>query len=223
MQTALKQIGIVVGLPAEAALLPGAWVACGGSNSERAYTLAKAMLADGAKGLVSFGIAGGLDPKLRPGDLVIASEVDDGTMVYEADPAWRHRLCEGLSATEGVFYGGADVVATPAQKWALHISAKAIAVDMESGPVARACREAGKPFAVLRAIADPAGRALPALALTALDEAGRPQIGKVMLGLLRRPGDLPGLIKLGLDSRTALRSLGLAVGRLGPALGFQAV
>ena len=44
----------------------------------------------------------------------------------------------------------------------------------------------------------------------------------LLIGLLRRPGELPGLIRVGRDCRIALRSLRLAVRRLGPALGFEA-
>ena len=101
-------------------------------------------------------------------------------------------------------------MSTPAAKALLFASFGALAVDMESGAVAEACVRAGKPFAVLRAIADPAGRGIPALAMRGLGPEGETRPLAVAAGLLRRPGDLPALIRLGRDSQAALAALGVA-------------
>ena len=65
----MKRPGIVVGMGAEARVARrfGFPVATPGN--------AEALLADGADGLISFGIAGGLVPGLKPGTLVVATEV----------------------------------------------------------------------------------------------------------------------------------------------------
>jgi hypothetical protein len=91
---------------------------------------------------------------------------------------------------------------------------------MESGAVAEACVAAGKPFAVLRAVADPMNRAIPDYALQGLKEDGTTDVMPVLLGLLRRPATLPALLGLARDSRAALASLGSAARLLGPTLGF---
>jgi hypothetical protein len=44
-------------------------------------------VARGARGLVSFGFAGGLDPALAAGALVVAEAVLEGVMRFEATPA----------------------------------------------------------------------------------------------------------------------------------------
>lgn len=215
-------IGVVVGMQSEARLLPGYRVVCSGGNPDQARALAEQLLAEGARGLVSFGIAGGLDPRLKPGDLLIGSGVETDSAILPADQAWQQRLQQGLpDAVTGLVHGSSVIAATPEQKRRLHAGAQALAVDLESAAVALACAKAGRPFAVLRTIADPADRAIPALALSALGPDGRPLIGNVIKGLLRRPGDLPGLIAVGLDTGKALRSLDGAVRRLGPALGFE--
>jgi adenosylhomocysteine nucleosidase len=68
----------------------------------------------------------------------------------------------------------------------------------------------GLPFAVVRVICDPAGRALPPLALAALDGQGRIGAGRVLGSLLRHPGQVPALLELARDAwraRATLRRL----------------
>jgi hopanoid-associated phosphorylase len=184
--------------------------------------LAEELLDAGAAGLVSFGIAGGLAPSLRPGDLVVATGVMSNGRILDADPAWQSRLHALLPASlKGLVQGEIEIAATPERKIALHRASGALVVDLESAAVAEVCALAGKPFAVIRTVADPAERRLPTLVLDALDEEGSPLPMKVAAGLLRRPFELPGLIRVGLDSRAALLALGAAVSRLGPTFGFQ--
>ncbi len=99
----------------------------------------------------------------------------------------------------GLIVGADAIAATPDRKRQLFTQTGALAVDLESAAVAEACAAAGKPFAVIRAVADPVHRRLPDLTLDALDEEGRSLPMKVAAGLLRRPFDLPGLIRVGLD------------------------
>jgi hopanoid-associated phosphorylase len=220
-QTA-STIGVVVGMRSEAALLPSALtVVCSGGIPSKARQLAAELLEAGAAGLVSFGIAGGLDPTLRPGTLVIGSGVVSNGHALRADPEWQRLFLRLLpSAVNGLILGETEIAATADRKAQLFAASGALVVDLESAAVANACFAAGKPFAVVRAVADPAKRNLPTLALDALDEDGCPLPMKVAAGLLRRPLELPGLIRVGLDSRAALSSLGTAVGRLGPAFGL---
>lgn len=56
-------------------------------------------------------------------------------------------------------------------------------------------------------MADPAERALPPLALDAVDENGAPRIGRVLRGLAARPGDLRALLALKRDSDAAHATL----------------
>ena len=195
----------------EARLLAGHQVRCSGGRIARARDLARQLLDDGAQGLVSFGIAGALDPRLATGRLVIATSVVVGEQCFDADAGWREGLCAALpEAVAGIVAGSPEVVATPAAKAALHARRGAIAVDMESGAVAEACARAGKPFAVVRAIADPAGRGIPVLAMQGLGPDGETRPLAVAAGLLRSPGDLPALIRLGRDTRAALAALAVA-------------
>ena len=99
------------------------------------------------------------------------------------------------------------MVAAQAGKAALHLETGAIAVDMESHIAAAYAAEAGLPFAALRVVSDPAGRALPALAMAAIKPNGDIDLRKVLRGVARNPLSLRALVSTGLDFNRALRSL----------------
>jgi hopanoid-associated phosphorylase len=215
-------IGIVVGMQSEAALLaPGAMVVCSGGRPARAEELVRYLIEAGAEGVVSFGVAGGLDPRLVPGDLVIGTEVDLGGASLKADQEWAKRLHNALPKSHmGIVCSAQDAVLTPAAKASLQAESGGLTIDLESGAVAEACAAAGRPFAVIRAVADPAERAIPEFALKGLAEDGRTKALPVILGLLGRPHQLPALLGLARDNRAALASLGAAARLLDASLGF---
>ena len=62
-------------------------------------------------------------------------------------------------------------------------------------------------FAALRVISDPATRALPALAMSAIKPNGDIDLRKVLRGLARNPATLRALVSTGIDFNRALRSL----------------
>ena len=213
-----KPIGIVVGLAAEAKIAApfGARTAVGGGTAVGAASAASA-LAPHVSALISFGLAGGLDPALRPGALLVPATVlaEDGR--WDADPILTARLG---GPTPGALFGDGAILATAAAKAALHARTGAVAVDLESAAVARIAARHGMPFAVLRAVCDPAGRGLPRAALAALDGQGRIGPLRVAAAIVARPGDIPGLIALGRDAaraRLALVTRVRGIGRLGSA------
>lgn len=196
-------VGIVVGLEAEARIARrlGWPVAVGGGTAAGARRAAESLLAAGAEGLVSFGLAGGLDPALAPGALVIPRAVRAGAATYETDPALAG------PPTAALILAGDTVLARVADKAAAWRETGASAVDMESGAVAEAAHAAGRPFAVIRAVCDPAGRALPPAALVALDDAGMIGLARVIGAVLRDPRQIPALLALARDAGRARRTL----------------
>jgi hypothetical protein len=88
---------------------------------------------------------------------------------------------------------------------------------MESHVVAAVAREHGLPLLVLRAIADPADRAIPGPALAGLGPDGDARPLAVALRLLAAPWTLPALLRLAADSQAGLSALSRAVQCLGPA------
>jgi adenosylhomocysteine nucleosidase len=163
-----------------------------------------------AECLVSFGIAGGLAPGLKAGDIVLSTEVIDEDRRWLSSERLRPQISElarELGAREGPVLGAQSVLAGTADKRRAWEETGAIAVDLESVVVARASAALGIPFVVLRAIADPASRELPPAALLPLSGDGWPAIGQVLASVLRRPQQLPTLWGVAREARQALQAL----------------
>lgn len=202
-------------------------IAIAGASADRAAAAAARLVREGAAALMSFGLAGGLDPALASGILVVADAVvaPDGRRL-PTDSEWAGRVLAAAptnampnampGAVPGAIVGSHQAVADPASKAALARTSGAVAVDMESHAVAAVAAAAGMPFLALRAIADPAERGLPLAALVALGPRGTIQPGPLLAALLRRPGDIRALLRLGGDARRARRALARAAD-LGPA------
>lgn len=199
--------GVVTGMAQEAALVQGAL--CHGPGPRAAESAARALLAGGAEGLISFGLAAGLDPDLPAGTVILAEGVIDPDGVdWSVDVLWRTELAAQLPHETGGRIAGIDSpVTTVDGKHHLWQRCHAQAADMESHAVARVAHQAHRPFACVRVIADPAGHVVPPLALRGLRPDGSLDRGAVIRGVLSQPGQLPALIRLGRDHRIAMIEL----------------
>ena len=165
-------------------------------------------LAQGASGIMSFGLCGGLDPRLAVGDIVIGEAVSDGADRYETSPAWTDELAAVLpGAQRTVFTGTNAIIGSPREKAALRERTGAGAVDMESHLVAATAAEAGVPFAIVRTVSDPADHDLPHAAKAGFRADGEADVGAVLAGLLRRPSEFPALIRVALAAGRACKAL----------------
>lgn len=189
-------------------------IACSGANSERAVQLAELAVADGCTALLSFGVAGGLDPSLVSGTLVLMEAVisPDGGK-YPTDPRWRSAVASDLKAAgidfvSGTGMGVDEAICHPEPKRLLHEGTKALCVDMESHAVTGVARKHGVPLLVLRAIVDGANDALPDIAMATIGSGGGIRYGTLITRLLRRPSELADLIRLWRISRRAFAVLG---------------
>ncbi len=184
------------------------FVKISGVGPKRAFSAAQALLEQGATSLLSWGSAGGLIPTLSPGSLVLPKVIVavDGT-VYPVNAAWHGHLCSQLKRKvdlhEGRLAESGTVVVCPAEKSTLFHETGAIAVDMESAALAAVAHEAGVPFVVIRAVADPVNLTIPRSALEAFDEFGELIPLRFLRTFARHPIELPALIRLGLDFRAA--------------------
>jgi adenosylhomocysteine nucleosidase len=212
----------VNGLAFEASIAAGSGVKviCG---SDRGALLAglREAVANGSHGIVSFGIAGGLDPALAPGDCVIPAAVLTDKGRFPTSWRWSQRLLRAFpGAHRGVLAGVDAPVASAAGKRALRNDTGAVAVDTESDLVARIAAAHGLPFVAIRIVVDPAHRPLPPAALVSTYGNGQLDLGSILASVARRPAQVPDLIRLARDARTARAALLLGRQRLGSHLGL---
>jgi len=226
-------VGVVCALAAEARhlgpatrrhesltpLADGTLLAVSGMGRAAAARSARALVEAGATALVSWGMAGGLDPALAAGTIFLPSEVvsPEGVSVTTARD-WRERLGAALAPqqplTQGRLLTGSKAVGSLAEKASLFRDLKAVAVDMESLAVAEVAQSRELPFIAVRVIVDSASDALPQAVTAAADSEGHLQIWRLMGALARTPADLAPLIRLARRYRVANRSLA-AVARVG--------
>lgn len=150
--------------------------------------------------LVSFGLAGALSDELACGEVLDAVRVVDaaGNVLWEGEP-----LGVGRPAT---ILGADGVVDDPAERSRLRERTGADAVDLESGPLARAGRLAGG----VRVVSDTPSRPLDGLA-----RAVRPDGSVDPVGLVRALATTPrGFLRAAGDGRRALRALERVAGEL---------
>lgn len=201
-----SKLGVVTGLQAEARWLKqaGFMVRPGGGTPSGAKVAAQTLVDQGAEALLSFGLAGGLQPGLRPGTILIPSAVITATARYDCDPVLLSFLG---GATLGALWAGEVIAASRLEKSELYQRYQASAVDLESGAVAEAATQHALPFAVLRAVTDPAERTLPPAALVALKADGSLDLMRLLRALVARPGQIPDLILVGQDAKAARKAL----------------
>lgn len=132
----------------------------------------------GCEKLIFSGVAGGLNPKLKVGDLIIASKlcqydvditafghplgfIPESSVYINADQslnAIAQKVAEekGIALMEGIIASGDSFVASSEKKKWLIENFQADAVEMEGASVANVCYLLGIPFCILRSISDSA-------------------------------------------------------------------
>ena len=166
-----------------------------------------AALAD-APAIILAGLAGGLDPRLRVGDIVI----DAASHPLPANP--KYRL--------GKIHTAVSPVVTPREKAALFQGTGAAAVEMENAAVRAAlvqrhCDTAAPTspaYLHIRAISDAAGDSIDPATIGLIDELGNPRVSAIAATLIRRPGMIKELRRLGRDANLAAANLAATVAEI---------
>ncbi|MFI4868697.1 MAG: hypothetical protein ACHQDD_05015 [Steroidobacterales bacterium] len=202
-------------------LRDGSLVSVSGIGADNAARAARTLVAAGAGALLSWGVAGGLDPSLRCGAAVLPGAVlrdsagRGAPPRYETCASWREPLMNALQrhapVVAGTLLSSATPVAAAALKAQLYGATHAVAVDMESAAVAEVAAQHALPFIVLRVILDTAADSLPGSILRAFDPAadrsGLSRAWQLLSALLTTPSDLPPLLRLAGQYRRAQRAL----------------
>ncbi len=231
--------GIVAALPEEIKTLTNRKIAQGecffiaddilvvrsGAGPVNAADAVSILIANGAKAIISWGCAAALDKSLKPGNLTLPAQlVTDNGQRLPIDCEWHRYATELLASRFDVRTGSlaesSRIISSCREKQTLHNQTEAIALDMESAAIAKAAARADLPCLVVRAVADPADMDLPAAVAYAMDPSGSVDIKKLTGFVLTHPGQLPGLIELGLHFTAAARTLKSIVELL-PALAIN--
>jgi adenosylhomocysteine nucleosidase len=230
---ALNAVGIVCALASEArhlgptvrlaaplaSLADGTLVAITGMGGAAASMGARSLIAAGATALASWGMAGGLDPSLSAGAILLPSEVlgADGRIV-NTERGWRDRLSAAVAAHAPVRGGRllttTRAIGSVAGKAELFRTTGAVAVDMESAAIGAVAEQHQLPFMAVRVVVDSAVDVLPRAVTAAADNEGRLQIWRLIGALALAPNELAPLLRLARRYRAANRSLG-AIARMG--------
>jgi adenosylhomocysteine nucleosidase len=116
------------------------------------------------------GFAGGLDPRVRTGDLVLDPHLSDAAFLSAAcqalEPVFARAHPDAVTTSHARFWHGpifssAHALESVGEKQACFLRTRALAVDMETAALAEECRAAGVPFMAIRVISDDAASDLP--------------------------------------------------------------
>jgi adenosylhomocysteine nucleosidase len=151
--------------------------------------------------VILVGLAGGLNPDLQPGDLIIASEVIDagGTSLT---PTLR------LPEATGRLISIDQICRTPADKEQLRAHSGADAVDLESAAFATLAEDRGWNWGILRGISDDASTALPQGCSGWTSPSGRLKPLSLLWSIVKHPGLAMQLPTLGRQSKAAMGAAG---------------
>ena len=171
-------------------------VACAGMGATRAaLAVQAAMAAMPVTDLISVGLAGACNPKLRVGEIVRAGVVVDAKT---GERFIDTKFSQVLVST--------DAIVSVKEKTRLHASYQADAVDMEAAAVARLAQAHGLGYCAIKAISDEADFEMEGLARFSTTE-GKFRERAFALHAALRPAMWGKVIALGRNSSKAVRAL----------------
>jgi adenosylhomocysteine nucleosidase len=217
---------VVVGMEDERAIAAGDGVdvVVGTANAKVLRERLSKVDTENISAVYSFGVAGGLDPSLKPGDLLVSTQVvaqsinPDEHIVEETWIADQNLLMaiqkhavrdDTVKIRQGIFLGtdfeARDNAQTNNQN--LREISGAEIIDNESHIAAKFAKEHDLPFVSVRAVSDSVSKKLPPAALIALDDDGSPNGTAIAKSLLKNPQQIPALIRTAREYQKALHAL----------------
>lgn len=152
--------------------------------------------------LVSTGLAGGLNPELKSGDIVYAERAANGVAVD-------HPFARSLSRfIHGKYYCAHHVLTTVEEKTRVHEESQADVVEMESASVEKLAKEFELDLVLARVVLDPVDQTLPLDFNAVSDSRMRVRIERIIPRLIEKPSRVRDLIRF--KKQVDLRSSQLA-------------
>jgi len=174
-------------------------------GARAAETALRKSLADSRPDLiVAAGFAGGLNPDLTLGQVVLDDR--EGGMAARIKG---RKDSEPIVA--GSIFSSARVLITPDEKEKCRSGTRADAVDMESKTIRRIAGEQGIPMIALRAISDTAHETLPLDFNQFMTPQGGMRFGRLIVHLMLHSGKIPSLIRFQKRVNIAARELPKAI------------
>jgi adenosylhomocysteine nucleosidase len=152
----------------------------------------------GVDHVVVVGVAGGVEPDIRIGDVVVPEVVVMASTGTEYRPAPLGEVTlRGRLLTTAVLATGPEVLARLREQ-------QVTAVDMETASVAAVCQREGVPWTAFRAISDRLVDNIVDDSFTGLANAdGTPRVGPMLRYVIKRPARIRGMVKLSRDISVA--------------------
>lgn len=146
--------------------------------------------------VLTCGFAGGLNPGLKPGNVIF----------WSLDEIFQFKI-PAAGAKPAKFFCADRIATTVAEKIKLRNETGADAVEMESAAIHAICVERGIPCATIRVISDTANEDLPLDFNTLAKPDKNLDMGKLLLAIARSPGKIGALMKLQKKTRFAAEQL----------------
>jgi adenosylhomocysteine nucleosidase len=161
---------------------------------------------------ISSGLSGALRPEYKIGDVLAARSVYSelpqekfGTQLIECSGSLVSFASDAGATVVRRFYTADRVVSRVDEKE--HLGATADAVEMESFEILREAAANGIPAVAIRAVSDVVDEELPLDMNRVFTDEGQVSIPRVVGQVALNPQALPGLIKLGQQSKRAAETL----------------
>lgn len=174
--------------------------------------------------VLSIGFGGALYMGAEIGDLIWPSKVllvGDGiaeTIELPGLKGTANRISSDLAMCEGSILTLACRMRKSGIKESLYRGLLFPVCDMETFPLAKLAVERGLNFFAVRSVTDRAGEEIPSALYDVANESGHYRLSRAISILLRNPGLAAWSLRLGINSRTASKSLWLAVRSLAETL-----
>jgi adenosylhomocysteine nucleosidase len=183
-----------------------------GVGGRRAWAEATKVIWDGNVDVcISSGLAGALQAQHRPGDVLAAREVHatNWKKVIPSDADLLEVASACGAKVADTFYSADHVLVHSSEK--SELSAKADAVEMESGDIMLEAVAFGAKVIAIRAISDAVEEDLPVDFNRVTSESGDVSIAKIVAQAAAHPGSIPALIRFGRQSRNAAEKLAVVL------------
>jgi nucleoside phosphorylase len=178
-----------------------------GMGMENARRGTQAAINSDHKACIGAGFAGALRPTLKIGDVLVPRAVQElgRSKTLECSQNLLVAACENRAIEAKMLLTANRVIETSEEK--KRLSPFAEAVDMESFATISVARERNVSCVAVRVISDRLDEDMPAAIHTTVDEFGRVRIGRVIRHLASHPFQIPALVRLGRQSKTAADAL----------------